>query len=213
MVEMVKFFLKEEWKGKYAALGAFLYIFTAVLITFLSLPGLDRAQFSAIFWIVVIFTTLQGISRAFIQMRKNNFVFWQQICSPQVFLASRLITAFILMLIFTLFAYVVFSVMHGESGNGGLLFLLVSLFTGMGVSSVFTISSSIAAKTDNPGVLLPVLTFPVILPVLLVGAKAGKKAIDELGFSALLPDLVLLLVFNILIVAMGLVLIRFIWKE
>lgn len=213
MVEMVKFFLKEEWKGKYAALGAFLYIFTAVLITFLSLPGLDRAQFSAIFWIVVIFTTLQGISRAFIQMRKNNFVFWQQVCSPQVFLASRLITAFILMLIFTLFAYVVFSVMHGESGNGGLLFLLVSLFTGMGVSSVFTISSSIAAKTDNPGVLLPVLTFPVILPVLLVGAKAGKKAIDELGFSALLPDLALLLVFNILIVAMGLVLIRFIWKE
>jgi len=213
MVEMVKFFLKEEWKGKYAALGAFLYIFTAVLITFLSLPGLDRASFSAIFWIVVIFTTLQGISRAFIQMRKNNFVFWQQICSPQVFLASRLITAFLLMFIFTLFAYVVFSVMHGESGNGGRLFLLVSLFTGMGVSSVFTISSSIAAKTDNPGVLLPVLTFPVILPVLLVGAKAGKKAIDELGFSALLPDLALLMVFNILIVTMGLVLIRFIWKE
>lgn len=210
---MVKFFLKEEWKGKYAALGAFLYIFTAVLITFLSLPGLDRASFSAIFWIVVIFTTLQGISRAFIQMRKNNFVFWQQICSPQVFLASRLITAFLLMFIFTLFAYVVFSVMHGESGNGGRLFLLVSLFTGMGVSSVFTISSSIAAKTDNPGVLLPVLTFPVILPVLLVGAKAGKKAIDELGFSALLPDLALLMVFNILIVTMGLVLIRFIWKE
>jgi heme exporter protein B len=90
---------------------------------------------------------------------------------------------------------------------------LVCLVTGIGISSIFTISSSIATKTDNPGVLLPVLTFPVILPLILIGTKAGKKAIDELGFSVLLPDLLVLMAFNVLIVVMGLVLVRFIWKE
>lgn len=213
MLEMVKFFLQEEWKSKYAVLSAFLFIFTAVLITFLSLPNMDAPHFSATFWIVLVFTTLQGISRSFIQMRKNNFVFWQQICSPQVFLAARLVCSFVLMLFFTFFAFTIFIVMHGIENGANLQFLLVTIFTGAAISSIFTISSSIASKTDNPGVLLPVLTFPVILPVLLIGIKAGKKTIDDLGFSSILPDLLVLVAFNILIVVLGMVLIKFIWKE
>lgn len=212
MKQMVKFFLVEEWKGKYAIVGAFLYIFTAVLITFLSLPGMDPLQYSAIFWVVVIFTTLQGISKAFMQMRKGSFVFWHQLCSPQVFLGARLLTSALLMLIFTTFAFAVFSLMHGSISNGG-TFLLITLTTGIGISSIFTISSSIATKTDNPGVLLPVLTFPVIMPVVLIGVKAGRKAVEQLDFSTILPELGLLLLFDILIVALGLLLIRFIWKE
>mgnify|MGYP000560101681 CR=1 FL=1 len=213
MLQTVKFFLSEEWKGKYAIAGALLNIFTAVLITFLSMPGMDRMHFAPIFWIVVIFTTLQGIAKAFIGMRKGSFVFWHQLVSPTVFLGARLITSFLLMLGFTLFAYMTFVVIHGSVTDESLQFLTVSLFTGAGISAIFTISSSIAAKTDNPGVLLPVLTFPVIIPVLLIGIKGGKKALSGLDFSHLLPDLALLLVLDLLIVFLGLVLVKFIWKE
>jgi heme exporter protein B len=213
MLQTVKFFLLEEWKGKYAIAGAFLHIFTAVLITFLALPGMDKPHFSAIFWVVVIFTTLQGISKAFISMRKGSFVFWQQLVSPTVFLGARLTSAFLLMLAFTLFAYLAFTVIHGSVTETGLHFLVVALFTGAGVSSVFCISSSIAVKTDNPGVLLTVLTFPVIIPVLLIGVKAGKKAVDELGFYSFLPELLLLTLLDLLIIFLGLVLIKYIWKE
>jgi heme exporter protein B len=214
MIHTVKFFLQEEWKGKYAIAGAFLYIFTAVLITFLALPeGLDKPHFSAIFWIVVIFTTLQGISKAFISMRKGSFVFWHQMVSPAVFLGARLFTSFILMMAFTLFAYITFITIHGTVSASGLHFLLVSVFTGAGISSIFCISSSIAVKTDNPGVLLPVLTFPVIIPVLLIGVKAGKNAVDELGFSSFMPELLILALLDVLIIALGLILVKFIWKE
>jgi heme exporter protein B len=146
------------------------------------------------------------------QMRKGSFVFWHQLCSPQIFLGARLLTSALLMLIFTTFAFAVFSLMHGSISNGG-TFLLITLTTGIGISSIFTISSSIATKTDNPGVLLPVLTFPVIMPVVLIGVKAGRKVVEQLDFSTILPELGLLLLFDILIVALGLLLIRFIWKE
>src|SRR4026208_1664294 len=135
MIQTVKFFLLEEWKGKYAIAGAFLYIFTAVLITFLALPGMDQPHFSAIYWIVVIFTTLQGISKSFISMRKGSFVFWQQLVSPVVFLGARLITSFLLMLLFTLFAYIIFTPIHGSVSDTGLHFLFVTIFTGAGISS------------------------------------------------------------------------------
>lgn len=211
-IQLLKFFLKEEWKGKHALVSALLYIFTAVLITYLSIPGLDKALFSSMFWLVVIFTTIQGVSRAFIQMRKGNFLFWQQLCTPAQFLGARLIASGLLMLVFTLFAFIIFGTMHG-TGSGRFDFLLVTAITGLGISSIFTISSSIASKTDNPGVLLPVLTFPVILPVLLIGIKAGKKAADDLGFVTYYPDLIILMLMNALIVGMGLLLIKFIWKE
>ncbi len=213
MLEILKFFLKEEWKSKYTVLGAFLFIFTAVLITYLSLPGMDRPNFTAIFWIVLIFTTLQGISKSFIQMRKNNYVFWHQICSPQVFLGARLICSFLLMLVFTLFAFTIFIVMHGSEHAASLPFIAIAVLCGGGISSIFTISSSLASKTDNPGILLPVLTFPVILPVLLVGIKAGKKAAEDSDLISLLPDMSILLAFNVLIAVLGLALIKFIWKE
>jgi heme exporter protein B len=212
-MELVKFFLKEEWKGKHALVSAFLHIFTAVLITYLSLPGLEKALFSSVFWLVVIFTTIQGVSKAFIQMRKGNFYYWHQMCTPAQYLGARLISSCILMLAFTLFAFVVFTTMHGNLGEGALDFFLVTIITGIGIASIFTISSSIASKTDSPGVLLPVLSFPVILPVLLIGIKAGKNAADGLGFSSYIFELGLLMMMNLLIIALGLMLMKFIWKE
>lgn len=212
-IGVLKFFLQEEWKGKYSIAGAFLYIFTAVLITFLAFPEMSNQHFAAIFWIVVIFTTLQGISRAFIGMRKGSFVFWQQLTTPASFLAARLISAFLLMLVFTLFTFGIFILMHGDPEGNSPGFLAVCIVTGLGISSLFTISSSIAAKTDNPGMLLPVLTFPVLLPVLLIGIKAGNKVIAGMQTADIAFELLILILLDALVIAMGLVLIRFIWKE
>ena len=212
-IGVLKFFLQEEWKGKYSIAGAFLYMFTAVLITFLAFPEMSRQHFAAVFWIVVIFTTLQGVSRAFIGMRKGSFVFWQQLTTPASFLAARLISAFILMLVFTLFTFAIFVLMHGDPEGNSLGFLAVCIVTGLGISSLFTISSSIAAKTDNPGMLLPVLTFPVLLPILLIGIKAGNRAIDGMATADIGLDLMILLMLDAMVIALGLVLIKFIWKE
>jgi heme exporter protein B len=205
--------MKEEWKNKYAIVGVFIYIFTAVLITFLALPGMDKPHFSAIFWVVVLFTTLQGISKSFIAMKKGNFVFWHQMVSPQVFLGGKLIMAFILMMIFTTFAFLMFVLIHGSVTDNTIGFYMVALFTGAGISFIYTISSSIAAKTDSPGILLPVLSFPLTIPIILIGVKGGKNAIDDLGIMTYFPEILLLIGFDVLMVMMGIALIKFIWKE
>jgi hypothetical protein len=47
----------------------------------------------------------------------------------------------------------------------------------------------------------------------LIGVKAGKNAIDDLGFLSYLPELLLLSGFNVLVFIMGVSLIKFIWKD
>lgn len=212
IIHTVKFILLAEWKSKFTLVSVLLYIFIAVLITFLSLPGLDKALYASIFWLVIIFTTLQGISKSFINMQKGHFVYWHQLVTPAQFLAAKLICNGLLMFVFTVFASLLFTIIHGNIIEDNLYFILVALLTALNIACIFTISSSIAAKTDNAGMLLPVLTFPLIVPIILIGIKAGKKAVDGLGFSTLLPEIGLLLLMAILIITMGLVLVRFIWK-
>jgi heme exporter protein B len=209
----VKFFLKSEWKNKYALSSVFIHIFIAVLITYLSLPGIDKALYSSLFWLIVIFTTIQGISKSFINLNKGHFLYWHQLLSPVQFLLAKLITNVLLMLVFTVFSMLIFTIIHGVMVDDTASFLLIAIVTGGGISSVFTISSSIAAKTNHPGMLLPVLTFPLIVPLLLIGVKASKKAVDGLGFMTSLPEVLILLLMNILIVALGVLLVKFIWKE
>ncbi|MDI1234759.1 MAG: ABC transporter permease [bacterium] len=209
----VKFFLKSEWKNKYALSSVFIHIFIAVLITYLSLPGIDKALFSSLFWLIVIFTTIQGISKSFLTMNKGHFLYWHQLLSPVEFLITKLIANFLLMFLFTIFSMFIFLVIHGLMVDDIFSFLLIAVVTGTGISSVFTISSSIAAKTDHPGMILPVLTFPLVVPLLLIGVKASKKATDGLGFITLLPETLILIMMNVLIVILGILLVKFIWKE
>jgi len=213
ILNTVKFFLKSEWKNKYALSSVFIHIFIAVLITYLSLPGIDKALYSSLFWIIVIFTTIQGISKSFINLNKGHFLYWHQLLSPVQFLVAKLLTNALLMLVFTIFSMLIFTIIHGVMVDDTLSFLLIAIVTGGGISSVFTISSSIAAKTNHPGMLLPVLTFPLIVPLLLIGVKASKKATDGLGFMTSFPDVLILLLMNILIVVLGVLLVKFIWKE
>lgn len=191
----------------------FIHIFIAVLITYLSLPGIDKALFSSLFWLIVIFTTIQGISKSFLTMNKGHFLYWHQLLSPVEFLITKLIANFLLMFLFTIFSMFIFLVIHGLMVDDIFSFLLIAVVTGTGISSVFTISSSIAAKTDHPGMILPVLTFPLVVPLLLIGVKASKKATDGLGFITLLPETLILIMMNVLIVILGILLVKFIWKE
>jgi heme exporter protein B len=133
--------------------------------------------------------------------------------SPVGFLISKLITNFILMLMFTVFALVIFIIIHGALIDDIFSYLLVAILTGTGVASVFTISSSIAAKTDHPGMLLPVLTFPLVVPLLLIGVNASKKASDGLGFVTIVPESLILILMNLLIMILGIILVKYIWKE
>ena len=213
MWDLFIFFIREEWKNKYSIMAALLFIFSAALIAYLSLPSLDSQHFSAVFWIVVIFTTLQGISKAFLHMRKQQYLFWHQLYSAEHYLAAKLIQSALFMLVYTLMALMLFNLFFDVKINAWGAFTLSCILTGIGISSIFTISSSIASKSDQPGVLMPVLSFPILLPLILIGSKVGNKALQDSAIKDMLADWVILGMLDLLIVTMGLLLIKFIWKD
>ncbi len=211
IINLFYFLIKSELKSKQTILMVALYVFIAILICILTISQINSEYFSALFWIIVIFTSLQGISKSFLNVQKGNFLFWNQCVSPSQFLLSKLLLNWILILFYTLISFIIFYVFNDVSISNIFVFLVSVFFTSLSLSSIFTMNSSIATKTENGSMLMPVLSFPLVLPVLLIGIKLSNKAI--IGNNNYFTDILILILLFILIVFLGLLLIKFIWKD
>jgi heme exporter protein B len=73
--------------------------------------------------------------------------------------------------------------------------------------------SAIAQKSGNGNLMMPILSFPIIIPFLLILIKTSKKAMDGIDISLMYTDLMLLALMNLLVATMAYVLFPFLWKE
>jgi heme exporter protein B len=73
--------------------------------------------------------------------------------------------------------------------------------------------SAIASKAGNGGMLMAILSFPIIIPVLIVLVKLAKNAIDGLDRSVSLDDIGLLLVINVMVMSVSLILFPYLWRD
>ncbi len=91
--------------------------------------------------------------------------------------------------------------------------MLSVLLGSISFASVFTMISGIASKANNSGALMAVLSFPVIIPLLIVLIKFSKNAMDGLDRSVSLNEIAVLLAINAAVIAVSLLLFPFLWRE
>jgi heme exporter protein B len=91
-------------------------------------------------------------------------------------------------------------------------FLILITVTG-GISTLFTFIGAIASKANQAGFLAPVLSLPVILPLLLVGIKASNKAFNPVLISNVWKDIWLLCGLDFLILVLAGILFNALWKD
>ena len=117
------------------------------------------------------------------------------------------------MLLLSIIAMVFYMlVFHNPIGD--LLFYLLAVLIGsISFATVFTMISGIASKASNSGALMAILSFPVIIPLLMVLIKFSKNAMDGLDRSVSLNEIGVLAAINLIVVTVSLLLFPFLWKE
>ena len=106
----------------------------------------------------------------------------------------------------------VYSIFVGNLIQDYPLFLLTLLLGSFGFSSLLTMVSAIASKSNNNFTLMAILSFPIMMPLLMVLIKLSKNAIDGLEHWDLNYLLVLVFI-NVIIIALSFVLFRYLWRE
>jgi heme exporter protein B len=95
--------------------------------------------------------------------------------------------------------------------NPGLL--AVILLGSIGYTAVGTLLASMAVESRTRDVLLPILLFPVVIPVLLSAVKASSGFLTGAELVDILPSLNLLIVYDIIFVAAAFMVFDFVVEE
>jgi heme exporter protein B len=97
---------------------------------------------------------------------------------------------------------------------GDLLFYFIAVVLGsISFSTVFTMISAIASKAGNNGTLMAILSFPVIIPVILILIRLSKRAMDGLDRSLSYGDIGVLAAINAIVVTTALLLFPYLWRD
>jgi heme exporter protein B len=94
-----------------------------------------------------------------------------------------------------------------------LMYLVATILGSLSFATIFTMVSAIASKAGNGGMLMAILSFPIVIPLLIVLIKLAKNAIDGLDRSVSLDDIGLLLLINGLVVGVSLILFPYLWRD
>ena len=202
-----------EWRMRYAISGILLYVLSTVFIVYISSVKVEASVWNVLFWIIVLFASVNAITKSFQQESGNRQLYYYSLTDPRAVILSKAIYNCILLLIITLLTYGVFSLVSGNPVVDQRAFFLAIFLGSTGFSLTFTFISAIASKADNRATLMAILGFPLIIPILLTLVKLGAQAVGFLPESPIMNDVMTLLAIDLVLIALSLILFPFLWRD
>ncbi len=208
--------LRIELRSRYAVNSLLLFVLGALLLVLFAVgpePLSVRVQ-SALLWIVMLFAASIGLGRSFVAEQENGTVLLLQLNTrPSMVFAGKLLFNLLLVTLLTTLATGVFLfLLNIEVPAPGLLAL--TLGTGaIGLASATTLLAALVARAAREGPLLPVLLLPLLMPLLVSGTSATRKALAGLPWVQAQDELLTLIGFAGATISAAVVLFDYVWHE
>lgn len=202
-----------DWRQQNPITGILLYLASTIFATYMAFKGFVSIEvWNGLFWIILLFTSINAISKSFIQEeRRSHYYFF--LCRPTEIILAKLIYSFVYLLCIALISLLIYSVLLGNPIINYWLFLLNLTLGCIGLSAAFTMVSSIAFRSSNRSIMMAVLGFPVIIPVLILSISNSYKILDSYVFMQIQGNLTALFSVDVIIIALTFVLFPFTWKS
>ena len=138
-----------------------------------------------ILWVSFAFAGTLAMNRAFVREREQGGLeglLLTPVSRDAIFFGKALVS-FCVMLVIEAVLLPVFAVLLGFSALSWMLLVTMALAT-LGFATVGTLFSAMAVQTRSREIMLPVLFFPIILPVLIGAVEASGEAINGVPVGA-----------------------------
>ncbi len=199
-------------------LSAMLVFALLVILIFnfaLELDASTRAAVTAgVLWVTFAFAGTLGLNRS-MAMEKDRGCLDGLLLAPvdrSAIYFGKAVGNLIFMLIVEAIVLPVYSVLYSVNlFNPGLL--LVILLGSIGYVAVGTLLSSMAVQTRTRDVLLPVLLFPLVIPILIAAVKGSTGFLQGVDSVDIRPWINLLLVYDVIFIAAAFMVFDYIVEE
>ena len=206
-----------ELRTRVALSGLGLFVAASLMLVRVAVQGAPSVPVaSALLWIVVVFAAAVGLGRAFIaeEERGTSLLLQLHLRPSQVF-AGKLAFNVALMACVVAFAAAGFRVLVPiPLGAPGVL--VAALVLGAtGIAGATTLLSALVARARAAGPLLPVLAFPLLVPILYPAVSLTEQASGaaEGAWAASGDDLMLLASYAGLLISASFLLFDYVWRD
>lgn len=208
--------LRSELRTRYAlnALLMFALITLSAVSFSVSGNGLTPGIHAALFWIVVFFSAMSGLSRCFIKEEESRTAAALRLAASPIaiYLGKLGFNLVLLGILNGLLVPLAVILMHLPVADWG-LFLTVVLLGNLGLAGATTILAAIIAKASSKGSLFAVLSFPVLLPLLVSAIHGTLLALQGRPRAEASGDLWLLFSYAGVMITASVMLFETVWSE
>lgn len=206
-----------EIRTRYAinSLAMFIIVAISVILFSIGQERISRELTAGLFWVVIFFTAMSGLARAFVsEEERGTTLTLQLIASPTTVFTGKLIFNIILVFAMnTVIAILYAGLFEAFVIKNFTLFLLSFILGNIGLAISSTIIAAIIAKAGAKGTLYPVLSFPILLPLILTSVQLTLFAFDGTSFEKSVFELAIVVSYDVIMLTASYMLFDFIWKE
>lgn len=167
-------------------------------------PSLREKVTAGVLWTTFAFAGTLGLNRS-MAVEKDRGCLDGLLLAPvdrSAIYFGKVISNLAFMFIVEAVVLPIYSILYGVNlFNPGLL--LVILLGSIGYIAVGTLLASMAVQARTRDVLLPILLFPIVIPVLLSAVKASNGFLSGAPMTEIMPPLNLLIVYDIIFTAVA----------
>lgn len=209
--------LASELRMRYAINSLIMFIVVTISVILFSIGNEKISDFlsGGLFWVVIFFSAMSGLSRAFVsEEERGTTLTLQLIASPTTIFSGKLFFNLILVFAMNIVVALLYSALFDAFVLKNLsLFLYAFVLGNIGIAIASTLIASIIAKASSKGTLYPVLSFPILLPLMLTLIDLTKQAMDGTTFESSYIELAVLGCYDVVMIAASFLLFDFIWKD
>ena len=204
-------------RERLTAMGAFV-VLIGVLFNFSIDTALVRPQdiAAALIWMTIIFGGMLGLGNTF-RLEQEDGALSGILQSPiplDALYLGKVLGNFILLSVMVALVFAVFALFFSLQFAGNPITLVgVVSFGLMGFVSLTTLFSAMATRSSMGESLLPVLVFPLLIPVVVYGTTATDRLFAGRPVAEVSGNLRMLLAFAIIFTVAGAGLFRFVIEE
>jgi heme exporter protein B len=193
-----------------------LYVISSIYIIYISYQPtgiLSSEHWVSIFWVIILFSSISAVSKSFFQESGNRNYYYYYVLSPDELIISKLIYNFLFIVFVTFLTFILFTFLLGNFIKSYPFFISLLLIGSLSISNCLTLISAIGHQVKNNSMLISILSFPVIIPILILLIKLSKISSLEFSWNLIQDDIYLLILLNIILVVLTKILFGFLWRN
>ena len=209
--------LLQEWRSRdmLTAMFAFAILTLFIFNYAIELSPVNRAEIaSGIIWVVIVFAGTLGLNRSFTAEQDQGCfdALVMAVSDVSAIYFGKMLTNWLVMLFVSILILPIYSLLYNQSLIN-LGFILVLVLGAWCYSAAGTLIAGMTVQTRMRDLLLPILLFPILMPVNMAVVKAAGGILAGAPLVEVQAWLVLLAAYGIIVTTVSILVFEYVIRE